>query len=220
MRGIIFDFNGTMFFDTDKHVRAWQLYLEEKLGRFISDEEYKACIHGKVNEVILGHYFGKSLMKSEYDSMAEEKESLYRKLAFEDSENFKLAKGLTALLDNLKSVNIPITIATASGKSNMDFYFRYFGLAKWFAMENIVFDDGTFRGKPEPDIYLKAANMLSIPPEDCVVVEDSPVGITAAYRAGIGKIIAMATGHNQETLKSLPGVAAVIHNYVDFENLL
>ena len=76
-------------------------------------------------------------------------------------------------------------------KENLEFYFEVFGLGKWFNFENLVYDNGTFPGKPAPDIFLIASQKLNLKPEDCLVVEDAYSGILAAKKAHIGKIIAI-----------------------------
>jgi len=219
MQAVIFDFNGTMFFDTDKHVEAWKIYLRELCGKDISNEEYHKHVHGKINADILTYYMNRTLEISECDQLAEGKEKIYRDLCSLDTANLKLVDGLPDLLDFLKAQKIPFSIATAATKNNLDFYFEQFGLGRWFTMEQIVYDDGTIRGKPEPDIYLKAASRLGVNPQDCIVVEDSPSGIKAAERAGIGKIIAIR-GKDTDATKSMPCVSAFIDNYVGFEKLI
>ena len=86
---------------------------------------------------------------------------------------------------------MPLTIATATIKENVDFYFDTFALDRWFDPDKVVFDDGSFPGKPEPDIFLHAARKLGVPPEECLVIEDAYSGLRAANSANIGMIIAI-----------------------------
>ena len=83
-------------------------------------------------------------------------------------------------------------------------------LEKWFDMNKIVCTEGTMRGKPAPDLYLKAAQVLALQPADCVVIEDARTGIAAAYAAGIGHIIAIGPKDTHETLQKIEGVSEVI----------
>ena len=80
-----------------------------------------------------------------------------------------MTKGLEATLDQLTDQQIPLTIATATVKENVAFYFDIFDLARWFDWDKIVYDDGSFPGKPQPDIFLKAADKLSLAPADCLL---------------------------------------------------
>jgi haloacid dehalogenase superfamily, subfamily IA, variant 3 with third motif having DD or ED/haloacid dehalogenase superfamily, subfamily IA, variant 1 with third motif having Dx(3-4)D or Dx(3-4)E len=220
MQAVIFDFNGTMFFDTDKHVEAWKIYLRNLFGKDISNEEYNKHVHGKINADILAYYMNRTLEISECEQLAEGKEKIYRDLCALDDVNLKLVEGLPELLDYLKNKKIPFTIATAATKNNLDFYFEQFDLARWFTMEQIVYDDGTVRGKPNPDIYIKAAETLGVHPQNCMVVEDSVTGITAAHSAGVGKIVAITSDLSSDTLQSMSCVSAIIDNYNGFEKLI
>ena len=140
---------------------------------------------------ILNFFISDSLSDEEINKLSFEKEAYYRELCLKDSKNLKLTNGLTDVLDALKSQNIPITIATATVKENLEFYFDVFELGKWFDFENLVYDNGTFPGKPSPDIFLIASQKLNLKPENCLVVEDAYSGILAAQKAHIGKIIAI-----------------------------
>jgi len=62
-------------------------------------------------------------------------------------------------------------------------------LNRWFRLDKVAYNNGTFRGKPHPDVFLAAAKKLDVLPEETVIFEDSIVGIEAAESAGAGKII-------------------------------
>ena len=106
--------------------------------------------------------------------------------------------------DYLCENRIPHTIATMSGIENVEFYIEEFKLERWFDIDKIVYADGKIPGKPAPDIYQIAAKNLNLAPEDCIVVEDAVSGINAAYNAGIGKIIAIASMEPVELYKKMP----------------
>lgn len=92
-------------------------------------------------------------------------------------------------------------------------------LNKWFDLNKIVFDDGSILGKPEPDIYLKAATKIGIKAEKCIVVEDAISGIESAYRANIGKIIAIAPKSEHKIFKEMNGVNCVISDFKEFDRI-
>lgn len=191
MKGIIFDFNGTLFWDSEIQEKAWRSYAKELSGRDITDEEFNTYFHGRTNKDTLEYILGRELTSEEVYKLSQEKEAIYRKLCKEDLSKFKLAPGVIEFLDFLKEKNIPITIATASEINNVNFFIQEFNLEKWFHREKIVYDDGTFRGKPEPDIYLKAAEKLELEPANCAVFEDAKSGVVSAKRANIGEIVAI-----------------------------
>ena len=157
----------------------------------LREEDILLNLHGRTNKEILNFFISDSLSDEEINKLSFEKEAYYRELCLKDSKNLKLTNGLTDVLDALKSQNIPITIATATVKENLEFYFDVFELGKWFDFENLVYDNGTFPGKPSPDIFLIASQKLNLKPENCLVVEDAYSGILAAQKAHIGKIIAI-----------------------------
>lgn len=190
MIAYIFDFNGTMVTDSHIHETAWRYYVEQLCHRKVSQTEFREHVHGKTSPAILEYFLGeKMLSPRKLAAYSEEKEALYRQLCLQNQEQFHLTDGLPEFLDAAKEHNIPMTIATAANLANIDFYFDYFGLDKWFDKDRVAYDDGSLNGKPEPDIYQKAMNLLSVKPENCVVFEDAVSGVIAAKRAGAGKII-------------------------------
>ena len=144
--------------------------------------------------------------------LIEQKEALYREMCLNLDGDFRLSPGAPELLDDLVKHNIPLTIATASGKKNVDFFVEHLHLEKWFEIEKIVFDNGKIPGKPAPDLYLAAAEKLNLHPEACVVVEDSRSGIQAAHHAGAGWVVALGPVETHSSLVRLPGVDQVITN--------
>lgn len=215
--GIIFDFNGTLFFDSDKHEEAWRIFSKKLRGNSLNDEELQNLMHGRTNKSLIEYLLGNPIDDEKLFQLSEEKEQIYREMCIKDKINFKLAPGAIDLLDYLKEKQIPYTIATASGKTNLLFYMDTLNLNKWFNLNKIVFDDGSILGKPEPDIYLKASAKIGIKAEKCIVVEDAISGIESAYRANIGKIIAIAPKSKHNDLKKLKGVDSVISDFNEFD---
>ncbi|MCR2032839.1 HAD family hydrolase [Anaerofustis stercorihominis] len=220
MKAVIFDFNGTMFFDSDKHEKAWERYLGKLIGRKITDEEFKKYVHGRNSSFIIEHFLNKKMDKETLMNMSDEKEGVYRKLCLEDKENFHLVNGLTGFLDYLKEKDINVNIATASNKENIDFYFNNFSLGNWFDYDKVVYDDGTLPGKPEPDIYLKAAENIGIDPGDTIVFEDALSGIKSAFNGGFAKIIVIADKENEFYFRDLKEVSGVIKDFSEAKGYL
>ena len=217
MKGVIFDFNGTMVFDEALHTKAWRQFLGQTIGRPGTEAEFQQYVHGRNVENTLSYFLKRTLSPAEIDGYALVKEELYRVLAAE-SPDYRLAAGLPEYLDELKKRGIPMTIATASPQSNVDFYFRQFPLERWFRREGVVYNDGTIPGKPEPDIYLKAAAAIGRDISDCAVFEDARAGIEAAKRAGAGIIVGVASMLREETLLRL-GATVTIRDYRERETL-
>lgn len=216
-KGIIFDFNGTLFFDSKKHQEAWREFSKRLRDHAFTDEEMRDYMFGRTNEDIIAYLIGKKPSPELVESFAKEKEAVYRDMCRKDSENIKLAPGAIEFLNYLQENNIPHTIATMSEKDNVDFYIEEFKLAKWFDIDKIVYADGTLPGKPAPDIYIRAAEKLNLKPEECIVVEDAVSGIESARAAGIGKIIAIASMESEDLYKKIPAVSQIIKNFNEID---
>ncbi len=193
-KGIIFDFNGTLFLDSPLHEKSWLLYVKEKLGRVLSKEEYYKNMHGRPNPLICEYLFGKMPDAETVEKYGREKEEWYRKLCEEEKSKkgkIDLCPGAEELLDFLNEMDIPHAIATSSEAVNVAFFRKIFGLDKWFK-DRIVFDDGTVKGKPHPDIYLKTGKLLGLNMSDVIIVEDSASGVQSAKAAGAGMVVGIA----------------------------
>ena len=193
--GYIFDFNGTLFWDTDYHDEAWMLF-SEKYNLKISREYLREKLHGKINREIFKMILGSEISDEKADALSEEKEQIYRNIVRGLKSGAHLAKGVERVLNDLKSNGAAMAIATSSPKVNVDFYKEIFQLSRWFPEDRIIFDDGTIKGKPAPDLFLLAAERLDLPPKECLVVEDSVTGIQSALAAGIGKIYLITSGNH------------------------
>ncbi len=217
MKGIVFDFNGTMFWDSDKQRRSWDEFFEKYIGRPLTDEEFLIYACGPESASVLRHFYRPDLTDAEAAALTEEKEVIYRRLCREDAARFRLADGLPEALDRLRAAGVPMAIATGAGRGNLDFYFDAFHLERWFSRDCVVYDDGTLPGKPAPDVYLRACERINVAPRDCLVVEDAFAGIEAARNAGVEAIVAVTATNPAPALKALPGVKAVIDDYRDFD---
>lgn len=214
--GIIFDFNGTLVWDTGLHEKAWIAFSRE-IGNPVDVETYYRDIHGKTTKNILEMLLGHAVDEKEIADLSRAKEALYRKICLENPEIFVLAPGVEDFLDHIKDNEIPMNIATASEIENVEFFIEYFSLERWFDTSRIVYDDGQVANKPEPDIYLQAALNLGIAPERLVMIEDSYSGIVAASRSGCGYLI--ATGEPSRDHQSISTHPEVDQFIVDFSEI-
>ncbi len=212
-KGIIFDFNGTLFWDSEKHLEAWREFSKRVRERAFTDDEMREFMFGRTNEDIIAYLTGQKPDPQLVEKLAKEKEAVYRDMCRKDYKNTILAPGAIDFLEYLKLNNIPRTIATMSEKDNVDFYIQEFSLSKWFDIEKIIYADGTLPGKPAPDIYKKAAEVLNLKPAECIVCEDAISGIKSAQDAGIGKIIAVASMESPDLYKKIPAVSQIIKNF-------
>ena len=187
-RGIILDFNGTLFWDTDFHVEAWIAFANQ-YGYELDKRSYLRDFHGHTSIACLERIIGTHLTRNQLSELFEQKEQVYRDMCDAAPDKAIFAPGVRRFLDIIKRYDIPRTIATASAWPNVEFFINRFSLGSWFDPAAFVYDDGHTPNKPHPAIYQRAAENLGIPPADLIVVEDSLSGFTSAYRAGIGMIL-------------------------------
>ncbi|MBR3272723.1 MAG: HAD family phosphatase [Clostridia bacterium] len=219
MRGFIFDFNGTLFRDTEFHRIAWKQFMSRH-GIYISDENFRLKMNGPGNDVILRCFFGDGPSDAEIDALSEEKERIYRDIVLADPARKALAPGVVEMFDTLKARGIPCGVATASIRANVDFYMNVLGLNRWFDYDHIFYMTGEFPGKPDPAIYRVAMQRMDFRPEDTVVVEDSLPGMRSALGAGVGGIIVIGETVAPETLSEFPNILARIGNFYGFDRFI
>lgn len=215
IKGIIFDFNGTLFEDSKLHEDAWRDYSAKLRGTPFSDEEMHKYMFGRSNEEIITYAIGRKPTPEECLKWANEKEAYYREMVLSKPECIHLVDGAEEFFDYICEKNIPHTIATGSEKTNVDFFVETFNLKKWFDVDKIVYDDYKIKGKPDPAIYLKALEVMGLNAEDTLVFEDSYSGITAANNAKIGRIVAI--NENPENFQHKDKVFKVIKNFKEVD---
>ena len=215
--GIIFDFNGVLWWDQHLQEKSWIDFAQAFRGRTFSEQEFAIHVHGRNMVHTLEFLAGHSLNQEQVALLGEQKEAIYRQLCLVEEQDFRLSPGAVELLEFLVQRGIRRTIATASGRRNLDFFIEHLELEHWFSIDSIVYDDGSRSGKPAPDFYLQAAGNLGLPPSRCVVVEDSYSGIQAAVSARIGHIIALGPHTNHEMLAAIDGVDTVIETLADIQ---
>lgn len=220
MEAFIFDFNGTLFFDSEMHLEAWREFSAKLRGTPFSDEEMRHHMFGRTNKDIIAYAIGHEPEPDMVEKLAKEKEGLYRDRCRREGDKCKLAPYAVDFLNYLKEKNIPRAIATMSEWDNVEFYIEHFKLENWFDIDKIIYSDGKIKGKPAPDIYQIAAERLGILPKDCVVIEDAVSGLEAANAAKIGKIVAIASMESENLYKSIPSVNTIIKDFHDFKGIL
>lgn len=178
IKGILFDMDG-LILDTEKlYCRFWQeaaralgypMTMEQALGM--------RSLNRHAGEAKLKSYFGEGIS---YTEVREKRIELMD--AFVEKEGVTTKPGIWELLAFLQEKQIRTAIATSSPIGRTKKYLSSVHLENEF--DAIVSGYMVEHGKPEPDIYVYAARQLGLEPENCIVLEDSPAGILAAYRAG------------------------------------
>lgn len=174
---MIFDMDGVIIDSMPFHSRAWEAYLE-RLG--MDANLLNSRMHGKHNDELLRDFLGENAKAEDIQRMGAEKEALYRQM-IESELEAQLLPGIRDFLGRFDGV--PKAVASNAVAANVEFVLRRAELAKHFRV--VLNGEQVQRGKPDPEIYLKAADLLHKSPSDCIVFEDSQTGIDAAVRAGM-----------------------------------
>ncbi|MFF8830804.1 HAD family hydrolase [Streptomyces sp. NPDC015131] len=103
--------------------------------------------------------------------------------AFE--ERLEVVAGVPEMLEKLTADGVAYCVASSGSHERIRVGHRRTGLDRWFREGNVFSAQDVGRGKPAPDLFLHAAGRMGVPPERCVVVEDSPLGVRAARAAGM-----------------------------------
>ena len=215
-KGIVFDFNGVLFWDADLQVKSWQVIAKDLRGHEMTDDELVTHMHGRPNSYVLSYLAGRTIAGLELLDLIQVKETFYRELCLLNRRRLVLSPGARDLLETLARSKVPRTIATSSELTNLKFFMEHLRLDRWFDVAQIVYDDGSRPGKPAPDMYLAAARNIGIAPSECVVVEDAVSGLAAACAAGIGYIVAIGAPAAFQRLLAHNGVAVAIKSLRDF----
>lgn len=213
-RGIIFDFNGVLLWDSHLHIQAWLELSEALRGSPFCQDELDLHMHGKSNKYIFEYLLRRPVHSQELPKLCDLKEGRYRELCMQNPQDFLLSPGAIELLESLIEKHIPYTIATFSPKENLDFFIEHLNLTTWFDPKKIVYDDGSHVDKST--MYQLAAVHLCLEPHHCIAIEDSSFGIGGAVRANMGKVIGLGPQETHSTLYSF-GVHAAITSLTHFD---
>lgn len=203
---VLFDMDGVIVDTNPAHKKAI-LQFCDKYHKQLSDEELTKYIWGRTNKEWIRHLFGEDISDAQLKLYADEKELLFRKIYEPD---IKLLDGLAPFLDMLEERGIPKAVGTSAPRANVDFIFKHTGLKKYF--DTVLDESHVSIGKPNPEIYIKAAGALNFDPSDCIVIEDSLSGVEAGKQAGC-KVIGITTTHSNAELSQADLTA------VDFSTL-
>lgn len=182
IKGIIFDLDGVIVHTDRYHYQAWKT-LADRLGIYF-DETINQRLRGVSRmqslEIILERYEGAGFSEREKEKLAEEKNNTYREL-LENMQPEDVGVNVRRTLETLKKRGYALAIGSSS--KNAKFILSRTELTEMFD----AISDGTniTKSKPDPEVFLMAAEYLKLSPEECVVVEDADAGIVAAKAGGM-----------------------------------
>jgi HAD superfamily hydrolase (TIGR01509 family) len=183
---VLWDLDGTLADTEQAHFAAWQRFCRE-FNRELAWEEFKPTF-GLGNPDILHRLLGPDLDADEIEALSQRKEALFRTVT---GGVIRPMPGARALAEHLDRIGIPQAIVSSAPVENIAFMLRGLGLDTLFATTVSRWD--VPNGKPAPDIFLRAAEKLAVPPRQCLVLEDAPAGVQAAHAGGMRCIALVST---------------------------
>lgn len=210
MKAVLFDMDGVVVDNLPYHVDAWLLFCERHNIPLTREVFYRE-LNGMNSKDTFEWFYQKEMNRAEVEELEEEKEILYRGFY---REHMKPAAGLVTFIKALRAHGIKTALATSAGPGNIDFIVDGLGIRDQF--DAIIGGAEVRKGKPDPEIYLKAAALVGVDPADCWVIEDSLQGIASGLNAGM-QVVGITTSHTAEELAHTHWIAA---DFVDlFEHL-
>lgn len=208
-KALLFDLNGTMVDDMEYHNQAWFTILNDDLNADLSYSDVKKQMYGK-NDELLQRVFGKGYFtQQQMDEISLKKEKIYQQKYLPE---LKLISGLDVVMKRAAASRILMAIGSAAIPFNIDFVLDRLDIRSYFSA--IVSANDVTTSKPNPETFLKGAEILNIKPEDCLVLEDAPKGVEAAEHAGMPCIV-LSTAHGAEDFKKYGNVLKVVSDYND-----
>jgi len=183
IKGIVFDMDGLMF-DTERLSAEGWAFAGKQMGLNIAENIVMKTLGLNIENT--ERVFSKELGES-FDFYAGRKIKADYITSYIEENGLPMKTGLIELLDYLTINQFKITVATSTERERAQYYFNKAGISKYF--NQIVCGDMIERGKPEPDIYLRASEIIGVSPDECLALEDSPMGILSAYRAGMSPVM-------------------------------
>ncbi len=191
----VFDVDGVIVDSNRVHSAAWREYMRLQ-GRDTPDGFFE-FMFGRHNDEIVRQAFGPDLEPDAVFRHGAEKEKLYRKMMGPVLAG-NLVPGIAGFLE--RHAGRPMAVATNCEPANAQFILERSGLRRFF---QVVIDGAQVaRPKPDPEIYLRAAQELGTNPADCIVFEDSRAGVQAARAAG-ARVVLIETTHTGAELAPL-----------------
>jgi beta-phosphoglucomutase len=200
--GVIFDMDGVLADTAPQHFQSWQA-IEPHLGVRVSYDDFRIAF-GRPNHEGIPILLHREVTPEELKEIDRLKEAAFRDIA---RKSLKPLPGVVRLIKELSASGFRLAVGSSGPRENIEMVLDALGVASYFGA--IVSGWDVTRGKPDPEVFLKAAARIRVDPPCCVVLEDVPVGIEAAHAAGM-KCIAVTTTRPAEDLRSADRVVESI----------
>lgn len=209
-RAFLFDMDGTIVDNMAFHTDSWLRFFEQR-GQVLDADDFFRATAGRQGREIMRTYLGEHLTDEELALLDYEKESLYRELY---APHLKAVDGFDELIAQAKANGVKLAVGTAAPPANVEFTLDGLDLRRHF--DAIVGATDVARGKPHPDVFLKAAELCDVAPEYCIVFEDAPLGVEAARRAGM-RCIVLTTTLPASSFAGFDNVIAIVRDFTELK---
>lgn len=190
LRAVLWDVDGTLIDSTEYHFSTWRETLAREGYELTRDDFLRSF--GRRNDAVVRGFLGDHISLPEIERISEMKEARYRELV--RTRGTALLPGVAMWLERLKADGWQQAVASSAPPANLAAILAATGLTNFF--QAVVSAEQVAHGKPDPQIFLLAAEKLGVPARQCVVVEDAPAGVEAGRRAGM-KTVGVLTSHAQ-----------------------
>ena len=186
--GAIFDWDGVIIDSSRYHEESW-VRLAKQENKGLTPGYFKKAF-GKRNESIIPEVLNWTQEKTEIKRLSDLKENLYRRIMAD--RGISPLPGVKSFLKMLQKNNIPCCVGSSTPRLNITTALSLLGWEIYFP--KIIAAEDVSKGKPDPQVFLLAAQKLHLSPDRCIVFEDAFVGIQAAKAGGM-KVVAVTTTH-------------------------
>lgn len=193
LNAVLWDMDGVIVDTFDGHYRSWKQTFEE-MGHPFTLEDFRRTF-GMNNRLILSTLLGYEMDEERFQRISDHKEELFRQGLKGSAQTLP---GVREWLERFRQLGLKQAVASSAPQANIDASLDELGIRGYFQAEAA---GATLKGKPDPAVFLLAAELLGVQPENCLVIEDSVAGVEAARRAGM-KCVAVLTTNPAEKLDS------------------
>ncbi|MFH0875672.1 MAG: HAD family phosphatase [archaeon] len=192
IKAVIFDMDGVLV-DTEKYHEKAYRYVSKTAGAEITGKEI-IKLKGVTALEIFKYLLKKHNIRENPKKYALLKDKVYRSYL----KNIKLLPGVLDLLKKLKKNKVKVALASSGSRLNVQFILKKLKIKKYF--DAVIDGEQVKRGKPAPDVFLKAAEKLKVNPSEGIVIEDTNTGIIAGKKSGMF-VVAVTTTFPKSKLK-------------------
>jgi beta-phosphoglucomutase len=205
----IWDVDGTLVDTAELHFAAW-VDLAGAIGRPFTRADFAATF-GRRNPEIIRALFDPGASDAAVADLGERKEQVYRDAA--RRQGVALLPGVKELLDGLRALGWKQAVGSSAPRANLELILDLTGTREYF--DAVVAAEDTTRGKPDPQVFLAAAEKLGTPPRRCVVFEDAVAGVQAAKAGGMKCVAVRFVGHHPADKLRAAGADLVVDSLAE-----